>query len=108
MNKLVTPPRELVQKWAEESPIQPEDENWAYELFIAHKAAQWGLKNSLSAYTLQAIMEAIDSYIYSMKGLGCNPAAIEYYTRILNDLEKQLEDLENSNPIKNKLRKFDD
>ena len=99
MNKLVTPPRELIQKWAEESPTQPEDENWAYELFIAHKAAQWGLKNSLSAYTLQAIIEAVDSYIYRMKELGYNQAAIEYYTRILNDLEKQLEDLENCTRI---------
>jgi len=45
----LTPPLELVQQWANSSPIQPNDENWAYELYIAHQAAQWGADQELDA-----------------------------------------------------------
>ena len=46
---LITPPSELVQKWATSSPIQYSDESWAYELFIAHQAARWGADQELEA-----------------------------------------------------------
>lgn len=46
---LITPPRELVEKWATSSPIQYSDESWAYELFIAHQAARWGADQELEA-----------------------------------------------------------
>ena len=45
----ITPPRELVEKWATSSPIQYSDESWAYELFIAHQAARWGADQELEA-----------------------------------------------------------
>jgi len=45
----ITPPPELVQQWSVASPIQSNDENWAYELFIAHHAAQWGADQELEA-----------------------------------------------------------
>ena len=43
----VTPPPELVKQWATASPVQSNDENWAYEFFIAHHAAQWGADQEL-------------------------------------------------------------
>ena len=49
MNHPITPPPELVQQWSVASPIQSNDENWAYELFIAHRAAQWGADQELEA-----------------------------------------------------------
>ena len=45
----ITPPPELVQQWSVSSPIQPSDKSWAYELFIAHQAAQWGAAQELEA-----------------------------------------------------------
>jgi hypothetical protein len=45
----ITPPPELVEQWSCSSPIQANDENWAYELFIAHRAAQWGADQELEA-----------------------------------------------------------
>jgi hypothetical protein len=45
----ITPPPELVQQWSAASPIQSNDENWAYELFIAHRAAQWAADQELEA-----------------------------------------------------------
>jgi hypothetical protein len=49
MTHPITPPAELVQQWSVASPIQSNDENWAYELFIAHRAAQWGADRELDA-----------------------------------------------------------
>ena len=46
---LITPPPELVEKWAISSPIQYSDESWAYELFIAHQAVYWGADQELEA-----------------------------------------------------------
>jgi hypothetical protein len=48
-NHPITPPPELVQEWACASPIQHNDESWAYELFIAHRAAKWGADQELEA-----------------------------------------------------------
>ncbi len=45
----ITPPLELLEQWAIESPIPYSDEDWAYELFIAHHAAQWGADQELEA-----------------------------------------------------------
>ena len=45
----IIPPPELVQEWANSSPIQHSDESWAYELFIAHQAARWGADQELEA-----------------------------------------------------------
>ena len=54
----VTPPPELVQEWANASPVGIDDESWAYEMFIAHHAAQWGAD---SAYdTIRRALEALD------------------------------------------------
>jgi hypothetical protein len=47
-NSLTSPP-ELVQQWATSSPLNFDDENWGYELFIAHHAAQWGADQELKA-----------------------------------------------------------
>jgi hypothetical protein len=49
MTHLLTPPPELVQQWATSSPLNFDDENWGYELFIAHHAAQWGADQELEA-----------------------------------------------------------
>jgi hypothetical protein len=45
----ITPPPELVQQWANESPMECSAESWAYELFIAHHAAQYGADLELEA-----------------------------------------------------------
>ena len=45
----LTPPPELVRQWAANSPVQYSNENWAYELFIAHRAARWGADQELEA-----------------------------------------------------------
>ena len=45
----ITPLLELVQQWSDSSPIQHSDESWAYELFIADQAAQWGADQELEA-----------------------------------------------------------
>jgi len=45
----ITPPPELVQQWAKASPVGIIDESWAYEMFIAHHAAQWGADQELEA-----------------------------------------------------------
>jgi len=47
MTHPITPPPELVQQWANESPMECSGESWAYELFIAHHAAQWGADQQL-------------------------------------------------------------
>ena len=49
MTQPITPPPELVQQWANESPMECSAESWAYELFIAHHAAQWGADQELEA-----------------------------------------------------------
>jgi len=43
----VTPPPELVQKWALEKGYDERD--WLYELHIANRAAQWGADQELEA-----------------------------------------------------------
>ena len=48
-NHPITPPIDLVRQWSDSSPIQYEDELWAYELFIAQRAAQWGADQELEA-----------------------------------------------------------
>lgn len=45
----ITPPPELVREWAHESPMESSSESWAYEMFIAHRAAQWGADQELEA-----------------------------------------------------------
>ncbi len=48
----ITPPPELVQQWGHEANLAGApwtDENWAYEMFIAHHAAQWGADQELEA-----------------------------------------------------------
>jgi hypothetical protein len=49
MTDPITPPPELVQEWANASPVGIDDESWAYEMFIAHHAAQWGADHELEA-----------------------------------------------------------
>jgi len=45
----ITPPPELVQQWANTGPVVLDEESWAYEMFIAHHAAQWGSDAELEA-----------------------------------------------------------
>jgi hypothetical protein len=48
----ITPPPDLVQHWGHEANLANAhwtDENWAYEMFIAHRAAQWGCDQELDA-----------------------------------------------------------
>jgi hypothetical protein len=49
MTNEITPPLELVQQWATQSPVQPSDESWAYELFIVDKAVRWSSDQELEA-----------------------------------------------------------
>jgi len=48
----ITPPPEQVHQWANESLMTISEESWDYELFIAHKAAQWGADQELEACCL--------------------------------------------------------
>jgi hypothetical protein len=66
----ITPPPELVQQWSVSSPIQHSDESWAYELFIAHQAAQWGADQEL---------EACVSFVYDNE--LCDP---DFYNNLCN------------------------
>jgi hypothetical protein len=45
----ITPPPELVEQWSTASPIQYNDQDWTYELLIAHHAAQWAADQELEA-----------------------------------------------------------
>jgi hypothetical protein len=56
----ITPPPELVRQWSTASPIQYNDQDWTYELFIAHHAAQWGADQELEA-CCQALYDRYDS-----------------------------------------------
>jgi hypothetical protein len=47
MTNLITPPPELVQQWANASPVGIDEESWGYKMFIAHHAAQWGADQQL-------------------------------------------------------------
>jgi hypothetical protein len=48
-NHPITPPLELVMQWSNASPIPSNDENWAYELFIADQASKWAADQELEA-----------------------------------------------------------
>jgi len=63
MTHPITPPPELVQQWANESPMECSAESWAYELFIAHHAAQWGADQEL-----EACCEWLKAYDYDEVG----------------------------------------
>ena len=43
------PSLEQVEHWATQSPVQPSDESWAYELFIVDKAVRFGADQELEA-----------------------------------------------------------
>lgn len=45
----ITPPPELVEQWATQSPIQANDENWYYEYHVATQAARWAADQELEA-----------------------------------------------------------
>jgi hypothetical protein len=57
----ITPPPELVQQWATSSPLNFDDENWGYELFIAHHAAQWGADQELEALLVWLRVKGFDN-----------------------------------------------
>ena len=52
----ITPPRELVEQWAEEKCYDERD--WLYELHIATRAAQWGADQEL-----EECIEWLDTYV---------------------------------------------
>ena len=53
------PSIELVSQWANQSPVQPSDESWAYELFIVDKAVRFGADQELEACRLWVSEESI-------------------------------------------------
>jgi hypothetical protein len=61
MTHPITPPPELVQQWATSSPLNFDDENWGYELFIAHHAAQWGANQELEALLVWLRVKGFDN-----------------------------------------------
>ena len=42
----------------------------------------------------QMLIEAVDQYIYNMKKVNANQAAIDVYTELLNELEEEEAQLE--------------
>ena len=48
------------------------------------------------------LIDAVDQYIYNMKKVNANQAAIEVYTELLNELEEEEAQLERT--IERKLR----
>lgn len=60
MTDNITPPPELVQQWANESPMECSAESWAYEMFIAHRAAQWGADQVLERRPIPSFVELAD------------------------------------------------
>jgi hypothetical protein len=61
MTHPLTPPPELVPQWATSSPLNFDDENWGYELFIAHHAAQWGADQELEALLVWLRVKGFDN-----------------------------------------------
>ena len=45
--------------------------------------------NSWEELKHQMIIEAVEKYIYEMKQLNCNQAAIDVYTKLLEELEAE-------------------
>ena len=53
----IKPSPELLLQWVNESPMRFSSQSWAYEMFIAHCAAQWG-----ADVELQACCEWVSGY----------------------------------------------
>jgi hypothetical protein len=84
----ITPPPELVQQWATASPVQSSDENWAYEMFIAHHAAQWGANQELEACCNWVAVESIAAATELRSWRRPKPPSLK--EQALNGLEKVL------------------
>jgi hypothetical protein len=82
----ITPPPELVQQWATASPVQSSDENWAYEMFIAHHAAQWGANQELEACCNWVAVESIAAATELRSWRRPKPPSLK--GQALNGLEK--------------------
>jgi hypothetical protein len=63
----ITPPLELVMQWSNASPIQGNDENWAYELFIADQASKWAADQELEACCEWMAEETPEPYINALR-----------------------------------------
>lgn len=103
----ITPPHELVQQWSVSSPIQHSDESWAYELFIAHRAAQWGADQQLEADCewVQGYAECRDSLRAAMRPK--TPSLKEQALAILDDCSPYL-DGTHENIIRRALEQLND
>jgi hypothetical protein len=112
----VTPPPELVKQWATASPVQSNDENWAYEFFIAHHAAQWGADQELEACV--KLLELSDKnardFLYSARRPK-PPSLKEQALQALNDAVKMADDTppegicsDQANIIRRALEQLDD
>ena len=58
------PSIELVSQWANQSPVQPSDESWAYELFLVDRAVRWGADQELEACCEWVSQFNYDDYSY--------------------------------------------
>jgi hypothetical protein len=112
-NQPITPLPELVMKWSVSSPIQTSDESWAYELFIAHQAAQWGADQEL-----EACVELLKAHGYKGKAIDLRtarrpkPSSLkEQALEALNQADEGLNESEwqqRSNTIRRALEQLND
>ena len=58
------PSIELLSQWANQSPVQPSDESWAYELFLVDRAVRWGADQELEACCEWVSQFNYDDYSY--------------------------------------------
>ena len=114
----ITPPSELVQKWghnANLSGVPHNDEHWAYEMFIAHHAAQWGADQELEACCEWFLKEGWNSEHPTNLCAARRPkppslkkqalVALHAVATGANDMREQLQDFET---IRRALEQLDD
>jgi hypothetical protein len=100
----ITPPPKLVQQWANESPMECSAESWAYELFIAHHAAQWGADQELESCC--ELAPGIANY-FRERRRPKPPSLKEYALAVLDDVSDRL-DAAHENTIRRALEALPD
>ena len=85
----ITPSPELVLQWVNESPMDFSSKSWHYEMFIAHRAAQWGADVELQACCewLQDPDLNVDSYKLRTARRPKPPTLKKQALKSLTDLE---------------------
>ena len=96
------PSIELVSQWANQSPVQPSDESWAYELFLVDRAVRWGADQELEACCEWVSQFNYDDYSYQERLRAARrpeppslkEQALEAFAELRKDALPRLSDLD--------------